>query len=303
MTQKREAIHPRLNISTNVQFKNAASDVVTGTNPRPGVLLPLQEVNPKRVAKVLSRFSALANVMLGAVLDTAESAMVDAESALRQDGLLKGAAKHRMKIARQKYNRLKSVFYENVRGREELYIDLLDTFADDVNSDIEKLYWPLLHILNRHNIKNAPTKARADVAWLAFHIAEKVYSGIVEASTQLSGVKTKDFFCLVNPTDTFQAWDCLCKIIDTDYTDEIYKELSDDRNINLGFEVLVSKLLDYDEVERRCQYILDSHPEISEEAEAARNELFEERLEHGTETVIAKSYKGAATRRFKIRTR
>lgn len=289
----------RFGINTRITFSSASVTGVPGHRAGKGCY-PLPEVDPKRIAKVLMHFTGICNVILGSVMDTAETYMVDAESAIRMAGMYKRDIKFRMKIAREKFDAQKRVYYANVAGREQLYMDMLDKVQDDIAPDLKKQYFSILAVLKKHNIGWDDMKAKLEVAWMALYLACKVYEGVVAGSTHLCGTDTATFFSPLNPKDVFAAWEKLCTII-CDYDDATTRDISTDKNVNLAFDIILNKLCDSNYVDNRCREVLDEHPEFNKRRHELEAKMQEDKIRDAASEALDNEKWRRVTKTFKIR--
>ena len=106
--------------------------------------------NPNRAMQYFDRLNSLVNLVVGAVNSIACNALVDAVNELRKSKHYKFKTKQEAKQAIEAYEAWERTHTKNFGDRYNLFLDYLSAAEEAIQPDIDKLYWAIKQVLDKH---------------------------------------------------------------------------------------------------------------------------------------------------------
>lgn len=222
-------------------------------------------INKERAAAIFHEYTAIVNTTANSVLDMAHSYILDTIELLKRQGLYRMDVKRYCRQTITEIERINSVVKVNVtKEHEQLYLDMLDTLADDAKPDLFKLQMSLKQVYDKHRTPNTDLLIPIEMAWYMLCLATVIHSDICKAVKIKCGVDPSGFYQPVNPQAAFKHWDKVALRL-CHYNAELHHDLQNDSNIRLALDIVQRKITDFNRLDDNCAEALRLNPDVVEQ--------------------------------------
>lgn len=215
--------------------------------------------NPNRAMQYFDRLNSLVNLVVGAVNSIACNALVDAVNELRKSKHYKFKAKQEAKQAIEAYEAWERAHTKNFGDRYNLFLDYLSAAEEAIQPDIDKLYWAIKQVLDKHKTEEAALKSKIETARTLLEYAVCMYDKTLETCRKETGI---DFDFLMRParlTAALHHWTRCEDIVSRTKGETI--NLNNDPNCVLAFKVIENKITSEEFINRAGWQSLQENPE------------------------------------------
>ena len=122
--------------------------------------------------------------MIGTANQCAYLAMDDAVDAMQAEGILRQQLKVKANAALKEFRRYEKAVFQHFSSmgddRYYLWADLVSHAADDLESDVQKLYFAIKNVLDRNNVERSDMHAKIQTAAALIDLSVLMYDTMAE---------------------------------------------------------------------------------------------------------------------------
>ncbi len=200
----------------------------------------------EQIRRKVFEYSTRLNVTLGSIDDLADSMMRDSIEMFKKKGIFRQTLKYHSKQALKESERILSCYRQ---GTQAPYLDFLDIIQDEIQPDIERLYYAIKHVLDRNKVEDAEMRARVLQTYVMTEMAMKGYERFKDLLERTTHSRLEKALHELNPANVIFHWRQVTEII----FGRIHDEIAQDANVSTGVEVVCQKLFDIDWLEEKAQ--------------------------------------------------
>lgn len=195
-----------------------------------------------RQQAAIDRCCSIYYVMVGAVYNIAQSAMVDAHAEVRQDPRFRHQTKQDMKLALSAYDKWDKRMQTTLKDRYQLWLDLTDSIAEAIDKDVKVLLYAFDDHLQKHNIPDHMKLATVELSLTVVRMARKIFEDLFDNFRQTCGVDIRPLFAGGDFRDVLFRWERATRVfLHTDSSQEDIN-FNDSPRVCLAYDILMKKL-------------------------------------------------------------
>ncbi len=171
----------------------------------------------------------------------------------------------RMKIKLQDASRRMGTVAEDGRDKFSLWVDLTDGVNDEMKPYIERLYYAVKMVMDRHRTPHAETLARMWTAHIMLQFAVRQFDQLFEEQKKdCHGVSVRSAFASGSLQGQLQCWQHAVEAMGKQLcpADAPDVELTEDENVANGIRAIEVHLQDYNLYNRAGEYAVGLNREV-----------------------------------------
>lgn len=196
--------------------------------------------------KAIDRCCSIYYVMVGAIYNIAQSAMVDAYTAVRKDPRFRHETKQNMKLALACYDKWDKRMKDVLQDRYQLWLDLTDSIAEHIDKDTKILLYAFDDHLQKYDVPEHTKIATVELSLTIVKMARIVFENLFDSFRDQCGVDLRPMFVGGDFRDVSFRWERATKVFL--HTDDGKPNINfnDSQRVRLAYDVLMTRLSNAD---------------------------------------------------------
>ncbi len=235
---------------------------LTSRTPRRAYIIAPSVKQKEELLKRFDRYCSLYYITMGSVYNIAQTAMVDAYNAIKDDKkLYRQQTKQYINKALAAYDTWNSKMKAQLRDRYQMWLDISDDVAEKMKMHVQKLRWSYDAVLMRHNDTEHLLKAHLLTALTMNDLALSTFRKYIADGSEKTKVDMRLLFSKESSfKDVATNWENAVRRVLKCSGGDI--DCNKDSNCVLAADIISRKLADFKMYEEACGYGAEYNPEV-----------------------------------------
>lgn len=203
--------------------------------------------------------------MIGTANQVAFVAMDDAMEAMEDCGMLRQQVKVKAQRAMQEYERYDQSayrhFHEMCDDRYNLWADLVTRSAERLQPDVQKLYFAVKNVIDRHGVKNSEALAKIQTALALVTLSTLMFDTLLAEFQQQTMYRLEQSFRGGRLTAVESNWKAVGELTGRQVMQDV--DLRNDAACALGVQVILTRYQKADFMNEAAHEALELNPEMT----------------------------------------
>lgn len=181
--------------------------------------------------------------MIGTANQSAYIAMDDAVDALQDAGMLRQQVKVKAQAALKEFRRYEKAVFQhyNSMGDDRYYLwsDMVSRAADGLESDVQKLYFAIKSVLDRHNVERSEVYAKVQTAAAMIDMSVMMFDTMAEQFQRQTMIPIAKSFDGGRLTSVQNNWRMVAYITGRNVLPNV--DLNNDPTCHMAVKVILTK--------------------------------------------------------------
>ena len=242
-----------------------ASQLISRTPRRPYVIAPSVKQKEK-LLKSIDRYCSLYYITMGPAYNIAQTAMIDALGAIKEDKkLYRQKTKQSINKALAAYNAWDAKMRFVLADRYQLWLDLSDASEAEIKPLVKTLYYCIDNYFLKNHVPKSKIIARMEAAMVLIDVAVSLFRNLFDNIQKRIGIDLRPDFNEGNALDLQHNWNNAMQSVINSIPGMPDIDINDDADSVQAAKNIITKLSNEGIYDRAGEYALQLNPEYRPE--------------------------------------
>lgn len=242
-----------------------ASYLISRTPRRPYVIAPSVK-QKEELLKSIDRYCSLYYITMGSAYNIAQTAMIDAWGAIKEDKkLYRQKTKQSINKALAAYNTWDAKMRFVLADRYQLWLDLSDASEAELKPLVKTLYYCIDNYFLKNHVPKSKIVARMEAAMVLIDVAVSLFRNLFDNIQKKIGVNLRPAFNEGNALELQHNWNNAIQSVINSIPGMPDIDINDDADSVQAAKNIITKLSNEGIYDRAGEYALQLNPEYRPE--------------------------------------
>lgn len=243
----------------------SASQLISRTPRRAYIIAPSVK-QKEEILKSIDRYCSLYYITMGSAYNIAQTAMIDAYNAIKEDKkLYRQQTKQSINKALAAYNTWDTKMRFVLADRYQLWLDLSDASEAELKPLVTTLYYCIDNYFLKNKVPKSKIIARMETAMVLIDIAVNLFKNLFDNIQKKIGKDLRPMFSDGNALELQQNWNNAMQSVINSVPGMPDININDDADSVQAAKNIVTKLSNEGIYDRAGEYALQMNPEYKPE--------------------------------------
>lgn len=251
------------NLKRNISM--SASQLISRTPKRAYIIAPSVK-QKEEILKSIDRYCSLYYITMGSAYNIAQTAMIDAYNAIKEDKkLYRQQTKQSINKALAAYNTWDAKMRFVLADRYQLWLDLSDASEAELKPLVTTLYYCIDNYFLKNKVPKSKIIARMEAAMVLIDIAVNLFKNLFDNIQKKIGKDLRPMFSDGNALELRQNWNNAMQSVINSVPGMPDIDINDDADSVQAAKNIVTKISNEGVYNRAGEYALQVNPEYKPE--------------------------------------